>query len=201
MPQTNSLGAGPLRQHTINVDVNLLGEWLESRTKLRDDRVRWTGLLTTIALTAVVAIPILSDLAAAQRNRALKAESGAKANAAALAAVQARLAEVQPKIDSEALLTKCQSNAGAFMGEMLFVLNATSPKMAIESIEVTVLGGEVALRTKSQSETYIAAQEYVAAAGKGDRVKSAILSTARQNGGWGPDGVTFEFAKKVEVVP
>lgn len=201
MPQTNSLGVGPLRNRKINVEVNLLGEWLDSRARLHDERLRWTGILTTIALVAVVTLPILSEAAGTQRQRARRAETTANQRAGALAALQTQLSEVQPKLDSEATQAKCQQNATAFMVELLAVLNSTSPQMAVENIESSILGGEVSIRTKAQAETYLAAQQYVAQAGQGGRVKSAILASARQNLGWGPDGVTFEFAKKVQVGP
>jgi len=199
MPQTNSLGAAPLKNRTINVEVNLLGEWLDSRAKLHDDRLRWTGFLTTVALIAVVALPLLSEAAAAQRNRVRRAESMVGKEAASLAALETQLAEVQPKLDSEATQARCQAQATVFMGEILTVLNSTTPKMAVETIEGSVLGGEVTIKTKAQAETYLDAQEFVGIAGRGNRVKSAILSTARQNRSLSPDGVTFEFAKKVEV--
>ncbi|HRK22946.1 MAG TPA: hypothetical protein PLX06_14105 [Fimbriimonadaceae bacterium] len=201
MPQTNSLGAGPHKGRTINVEVNLLGEWLRSRSKLQDDRLRWTGYLTATALAAVVALPLLSDLAASQRTRVQRAESLANAQATLLTGLQNELSLVQPKLDSEATLSKSQTRAKVFLSEMLTVLNQTSPQMAIETIEGTVLGGEVAIKTKAQAETYLTAQQFVASAGQGKGVKSAILATARQFKIFGPDAVTFEFAKKVTVQP
>lgn len=201
MPQTNSLGAGPHKGRTINVEVNLLGEWLKSRSKLHDDRLRWTGYLTAVAFAALVALPLLSELAAAQRSRVRTAESVANAQAATLAALQNELSLVQPKLDGEATLAKTQAQAKGFLAEMLAVLNQTSPQMAIETIEGSVLGGEVSIKTKAQAETYLSAQQFVAQAGQGKGVKSAILATARQYKNFGPDAVTFEFAKKVVVQP
>ena len=199
MPPTSSLGAAPPKQRTINVEVNLLAEWLERRNRLRDERLRWTGILATLVVVSVVSIPYLSDVAAAQQNRSQKAIAEAGGRSAALITLQQQQSVVQPKIDSDAMVQQCRQRAKQFMFEFFAVLNATTPKMAIETIDTSVLGGEITIRTKAQAETYLAAQEYVAVAGKGSRVKSAILSSARQNKTLGPEGVTFEFAKRLEV--
>lgn len=199
MPPTSSLGAAPPKQRTINVEVNLLAEWLERRNRLRDERLRWTGILATLVVVSVVSLPYLSDIAAAQQSRSQKAISGAGGRSAALITLQQQQSVVQPKIDSDAMVQDCRRRAKQFMSEFFSVLNATTPKMAVETIDASVLGGEVTIRTKAQAETYLAAQEYVELAGKGTRVKSAILSTARQNKTLGQEGVTFEFAKRLEV--
>ena len=199
MPPTSSLGAAPPKQRTINVEVNLLAEWLERRNRLRDERLRWTGILATLVVVSVVSLPYLSDIAAAQQANSRKAVAEAAGRSAALITLQQQQSIVQPKIDSDAMVQDCRHRAQQFMGEFFSVLNATTPKMAVETIDASVLGGEITIRTKAQAETYLAAQEYVELAGKGTRVKSAILSTARQNKTLGQEGVTFEFAKRLEV--
>lgn len=199
MPPTNSLGAGPLRNRTINVEVNLLGEWLETRAKLNDDRLRWTGFLTAAALFAVVVLPLLSELAAHQQGRLRRAVVAAQAQQTAFDALQAELSSVQPSIDGEATWRRSREHAGAFLGEIMAVMNAKTPKMAFDIVEGSVLGGEVSIKTKAQAESYLDAQEFVAAAGVGQRVKSSILATARRDQTLHPNGVSFEFAKKVEV--
>lgn len=199
MPPTSSLGAAPLKQRTINVEVNLLAEWLERRNRLRDERLRWTGMLATLVLVAVVSIPYLRDVAAVQQRQSQKASSEASGRAAALIELQQQQSLVQPKIDSDAMVQQCRHRAKQFMFEFFAVLNATTPKMAVETVDASVLGGEITIRTKAQAETYLAAQDYVALAGKGSRVKSSILSTARQSNTLGIEGVTFEFAKRLEV--
>lgn len=200
MPPTSSLGAAPPKQRTINVEVNLLAEWLENRNRLRDEKLRWTGLLATIVVVAVVALPFLKDVATEQQRIYSKAAADAAGRSTALITLQQQQSAVQPKIDSDAMSQECRRRAKQFMGEFFAVLNATTPKMAVETIDASVLSGEITIRTKAQSETYVAAQDYVALAGKGTRVKSAILSTARQSKLLGSDeGVTFEFAKRIEV--
>jgi hypothetical protein len=199
MPPMNSLGAGPPRQRTINVEVNLLAEWIENRNRLREDRLRWTGLLTTLAFVGIIAVPLLSEYAASSESSAQKAEKLADSRQMTLATLQQQQSLVQPKIDGDATLKLSQYRAKLFMGEILSALNETSPKMAMAMIEGSMIGGELTIRAKAEAENYLAAQEYVASVGKGSNVKSAILTTARPNLSLGPEGVTFEFAKKIEV--
>jgi hypothetical protein len=199
MPQTSSLGAASPKQRTINVEVNLLAEWLERRNRLRDERVRWTGILATLGLAAIVTIPFLSDTAIAAAGKAQKAALISRTHEMTLLTLQAQQSQLQPRIDSDAMLQLCRGRATTLMTCLFGVLNATTPKVAVESIEATVLGGEVSIRTKAQAQTYESAQDYVSGAGQGVGVKSAILSTARQNKDLGPEGVSFEFTKKIEV--
>ena len=135
MPPTSSLGAAPPKQRTINVEVNLLAEWLERRNRLRDERIRWTGTLATLVVVAVVVIPYLSDVAAGHQSRSQKAASEAGGRAAALITLQQQQSVVQPKIDSDAMVQQCRHRAKQFMFEFFAVLNATTPKMAVETID------------------------------------------------------------------
>lgn len=199
MPPTSSLGAGPPKHRTINVEVNLLAEWLERRNRHREERLRWTGLLTSFALIGIVSATFLSDYAAEAEGRARKAEKIALAKDALLGSLQQQQSLVQPKIDGEATLELSRKRSRQFLQELVDVLNATSPKMAVEMVEGSILGGEMTVKAKAQSESYEAAQEYVSQAERGPRVRSAILTTARPNRSLATEGVTFEFAKKVEV--
>jgi hypothetical protein len=199
MPQTSLLGPASPKQRTINVEVNLLAEWNERRQRLRDERLRWSGFLATVVLVGVVAVPMLGNLAAQQQARAKRALAVEESKRKAYLALAAKRDLVQPKLDGDATLQLCRARSKALMGHMLDVLNRCTPQLAAESLDAAVLGGELTLRLKAQAETYPAAQEYVADASGGKGVLSAILATARINPSLGPDGVTFEFAKKIEV--
>ncbi len=201
MPQTSLLGAGAPKQRTINVEVNLLAEWIESRNRLREDRLRWTGILVTVALFSMILLPFLSSRAAREQARAHRAMRQADLQAALLTRLGGQLNVVQPQIDGEATLDLCRGRSRLFMAQMFAVLNATTGKIVVDSVEGNVLAGEMSLRVKAQAVDYPAAQEFVAAAGRGNRVKAAILATTRQNGTLGPEGIAFEFAKKVGVGP
>lgn len=201
MPPTSSLGAGAPKQRTINVEVNLLSEWMDSRNRLREERTRWTAILTSVALLAVIMLPLLGDLAAQQQARARRAIRFAKDQAGAVAQLSAELDRYQPQIDGEATYELCRGRSRIFMNQTLAVLNAATPRMVVESIEASVIAGEMGLRVKAQAETYELAQRFVANAGQGNRVKSSILASVRQKPSLGPGAVTFEFAKKVSVGP
>jgi len=199
MPPTNSLGAAAPKQRTINVEVNLLAEWVESRNRMREERLRWTALLTTVAVVAMVALPFLSEYAARANGRAEKAAKVLASKEAFLASLQEKQSLVQPTIDGEATLKLSQNRNKRFYGEMLAVLNASSPKMAMEMLDASIIGGEMTLRGKAQAEDYLSAQDFVSLTGQTAHVKSSILTTARPNIALGKDGVTFEFAKKVAL--
>jgi hypothetical protein len=200
MPLMSSPGAGlQPKQRTINVEVNLLAEWRENRNRLREERFRWTALLTTLAVVGVITVPFLSELAANAQAHAQRAERAALARESTLAELAKQKDIVQPKLDSEATLKLCQARSKIFIGQLLTVLNATTPQMAVEQVDGSILGGELTIRTKAQAESYLAAQQYVGVAGQGIGVKSAILTTARPNSDLAEDGVTFEFAKRIEV--
>jgi hypothetical protein len=201
MPQTNSHGVGAPRHRTINVEVNLLSEWIDSRTRLRDERLRWNGILVTVALFSMILLPFLSNFAAKRQARAHKALRAAESQMEVVNRLNLRMSAVKPQIDGEATLQLCRGRSRLFLNQVLSVLNASTPRMAVDSIEANALGAEMTLRVKALAQDYASAQEFVAEAGKGSRVKSAIMASTRHSSQLAAQGVAFEFAKKVGVGP
>ena len=199
MPLTSSSGAAQPKQRTINVELNLLAEWLEVRTRQRDERLRWTGALAGIALVAAVALPVLRDLADREARASARASSLASQREKLVDGLRAQQEQLQPKLDGEAMVITAHQRCATFMGQLFTVLNSTPPRVAVEHVEVNVIGGEMVIRTKAVAESYLAAQEFVSLSGQGPGAKSAMMASAKENPTLGEEGVAFEVSKKVEV--
>lgn len=199
MPLTSSSGTAQPKQRTINVELNLLGEWLEVRTRQRDERLRWTGALAGIALAATVILPVLRDLADREAKAAAKAGAAAQQRDTLVERLRTQQEQLQPKLDGEAMMATAHQRCATFMGQLFTVLNSTPPRVAVEHVEANVIGGEMVIRTKAVAESYLAAQEFVSLSGQGPGAKSAMMASAKENPALGEEGVAFEVSKKVEV--
>lgn len=189
------------RQRTLDVEVNLLSEWLERRVKTREQTTRSAICRAVSALLVAVAIPLLfrTASAAAGRATALKLASGTAAKR--VEALEKQRLAALPRVDEAEMRIAVRRQARQFLGQTAIVLNAALPGMAVEVLGVEVLGGELTLRCKADAENSKVAEHFLDGAGKGPNALSILLSNSQRNGRLGPDGVGFEMVKRVEVNP
>jgi hypothetical protein len=199
MPDVSSPGSALPNIKTINVEANLLGEWLSKRDRRREEVVRYVALIGGLVVLAGVTVPLLAGVHASASRRAAKAHKRMTGLAATLQKFQAEKDAASPRLAHHEMLKTTRGQAERFMGQMVFLLNSGSSDMAFAAVQGDVLGGEMTLRCKADAKDFATARNFVSVAGGGEAVKSAVLVSSRSSEMLGPSGVSFEFIKRVEV--
>lgn len=195
----NTSGPAQLRHKTINVEANLLNEWLEERSRLLDQTRKMAAALAVVLVVALGTTPmIFSGSNSIQTASATTAEELAMLQAS-VEQLDKKRDKVKSKIDSEAMRASVLSRSRSFLGNGIVVMNSASSGMAIETLSLDVLGGDLTIRCKAQAERSTVTEDFLAAAGKGNSVVSTLLATSQKDSRLGSDGVIFEYVKRVEV--
>lgn len=199
MLNANSFGRATPNQKSINVEINLLAEWLDERRRLRESRLRSLVILALGFAAMLLLGPSIWKLGSESAERAARAEGRMNQLQGQLAAAQAETEKLQPQVDNQTVLAQSQANIRRFVGEMLVFMNDMPSSVALRLVDVTILGGEVTIRAQADAETFTGSEELVRIAQQTPRTKSAIVSQARRSDALGPDSVSFELVKKVTL--
>lgn len=183
----------------IDVEANLLQDWIQERRDLRKQVQARIGATAAVVICGFFAVAKLNEMrigiAASERP------------------VQSRLnylnqeyANVQPaaangtselEIAKTTELTKKYSDA--FMGQMVSLLNNASTSMALSSLKQDVLGGEVKQTGQADAENYYTANEFIQRNNDPTKNTNAVLVSTSRSDVLANDGVSFQFVKKVKV--
>jgi hypothetical protein len=189
----------PSTQKRIDVEANLLQDWLQERRELRKQlHIR----LTAIAVIAVVGGASIVKLNA--QRTALAAE--VKPLEKRLKVLNQDYAELAPAAsagESEAEIVKTtaltQSYGQRFLGEMIALMNNSSGSMALSSFKQDVLGGEVKQSGQADAENYLSANDFIQRNNDPAKHSNAVLVSTSRSDVLANDGVSFQFVKKVRI--
>lgn len=182
----------------IDVEANLLEDWLIKRRSIKKEiQLRVAG----IAGVALLGCWGLSGINQWRAGIVAKEQPVRQR----LKAVQGQYAQVvptnsgTPDADIQKMVATAKTHSDAYMAQVIALLNSTSPSMALSSLKIDVLGGEVKMTGQADAETYYAASQFIQLnndATKG--MNAAQLSTSRSDL-LATDGVLFQFVKKAKV--
>jgi hypothetical protein len=199
MPDVSSPGSALPNIKTINVEANLLGEWLAKRDRVREEVVRYLMLIGGVAAIALVALPVLWRVHSSAQAATAKAEKRMKQLGSTLAQYQSQKDEASPRLAHQEMLKTTRVQADEFLGQMVLLMNAASTDMAFGSVQADILGGQMTVRCKADAQDFATTRKFVTDAGVGPGVKSAVLVSSRSSELLGSNGVSFEFIKRLEV--
>lgn len=199
MLEASSTGHAQLKHKTINAEVNLLTEWQRQRDTLLEQIARAAVALTLISLLAFGSMPFLWRTYAASSWNLVKSQAALDSFSSKLSKLDGDKAQAKPKLDRGAMHDSVVREGKQFLGHTMLIMNATLPGMAIETTSSDVIGGELTIHCKADAENNSVAQGFMDKAGLGPNVESTLLSTAQKNGKLGPEGVGFEYVKRVQV--
>ncbi|MFI5385433.1 MAG: hypothetical protein ACHQ50_04855 [Fimbriimonadales bacterium] len=182
----------------IDVEANLLQEWLvERRVMKREIQLRLA------AVAGIFAVGLWCVASLREWNSSFKAKE--RPVAQRLKAVQNQYTAMIPASTgiSDAELQKmvdtARNHADALMGQVIALMNTASASMALASMKVDVLGGEVKVTGQADAENYYAANEFIQRNNDPSKgINATQVSTSRSDL-LATDGVSFQFVKKVKV--
>jgi hypothetical protein len=182
----------------IDVEANLLAEWLLERRETRKQ--------IQLRVIGIAGIAILGFWGIGTSNQTRSAYAAKqKPVAQRLKAVQDQFNKMAPAAsgtsdsDIQKMIETANSHSDAYMGQVIELMNSASPSLAMSTLKIDVLGGEVKMTGQADAETYYAANEFIQH--NNDPAKgmnASQLSTTRSDM-LATDGVSFQFVKKVKV--
>jgi hypothetical protein len=186
-------------KRTINVHANLLGERLGERQAIALQVRRRLLMIAVTGAIAGLSLPGLFNLRAA--NAAQEAASGRTLSA--LESQLASLAEARdaaaPRIERSVLISRLASQCRLVLGQIAVCLNAVPATVACSIVKAEVNGGDLTIKVAAEAESFDEAQRFAKAASAGPQVKSALILSSKHSDALSPNGVAFEFLKRVWV--
>ncbi len=195
----NSFGQGAHKSKSINVELNLLAAWRENRNAL-ESRVRrqWTILLGVVSALVIIG-PMIAALAISQKSKldALqKKEEQLRHRKEALAE---NMKGASPLLEAESVRGSNEKKLGLFLSNLAIILDSTPRTIALSSLRAEILAGEMQIRLTGESESVEESGKYIDSAGKGESVLASIEVSSRRSRRLGPEGVVFEYMKRVNL--
>lgn len=182
----------------IDVESNLLEEWLIER---RDTKKQIQLRIVAVAGIAFLGVWGVTDINKWRAGYAAKQKPVEQR----LKAVQGQYLQIvptstgTPDADIQKIIAVSKTHGDAYMAQVIALLNSGSSSMALSSIKVDVLGGEVKITGQADAENYYAANEFITRNNDPARGMTATqLSTSRSDL-LAVDGVSFQFVKKAKV--
>jgi hypothetical protein len=183
----------------IDVEANLLEEWLiERRQTKKQIQLRVVGVAGVAAL-GMWSVSMLNEWRAgfakkqapvAQRLKAVQDQFG---KVVPTTGGGTSVAEIQKMVESS------KKNADAYMAQVIGLMNTGSQSIALSSLKVDVLGGEVKLTGQADAETYYAANEFIQRNNDPTKGMNATQVSTSRSDLLATDGVSFQFVKKAKV--
>lgn len=195
----NSFGQGAHKSKSINVELNLLAAWRENRNAL-ESRVRrqWTILLGVVSALVIIG-PMVATLALSQKSildALQKKEENLSHRKEALAE---NMKGASPLLEAESVRGSNEKKLGLFLSNLAIILDSTPRTIALSSLRAEILAGEMQIRLTGESESVEESGKYIDAAGKGESVLASIEVSSRRSRRLGPEGVVFEYMKRVNL--
>jgi hypothetical protein len=199
MPESTLLGRGLHKNKSINVEANLLDEWLSERRSL-ESRVRLRYTITFgIVLACAVLIPAgLSLVANASRTEKVSQERF-DAMELQMKALDAKGKAAEPVLRYQDLAVTERRRDDLFLGHILLIFNAAPNKVVLSKLKADVVGGDETIVCSAESEDLASGNEFVNDASKGPNVEFAVLSSSHKSSTLAKEGIGFDFNKKVGV--
>lgn len=185
----------------IDVEANLLEQWLEERSRARRMiQMRLVGIGVILVATVGVATVLGRSRSAVSKKQSAVAQR-LKAVRREYAEIVPATGDADPQATVDAILTGAKRNADAFMAQVVDLMNSASPAIAFSTLKADVLGGEVKLTGQADADTYYAANEFILRNNDATKGMNATQISTQRSDLLANDGVLFQFVKRVKVSP
>ncbi len=195
----NSFGQGAHKSKSINVELNLLAAWRENRNAL-ESRVRrqWTILLGVVSALVIIG-PMIAALAISQKSKLDALQKKEEQLLHRKEALAENMKGASPLLEAESVRGSNEKKLGLFLSNLAIILDSTPRTIALSSLRAEILAGEMQIRLTGESESVEESGKYIDSAGKGESVLASIEVSSRRSRRLGPEGVVFEYMKRVNL--
>jgi Tfp pilus assembly protein PilN len=197
--EASSSGRAAPKIKSINVQANLLSQRLTERATLAKVATARVFALVAIVGVAGAVLPVLYGKVSAAQVRASTLEKQLASLKTDVAKAREQSQVALPKIQRIEILQRTMHYDLGFISHLLQVLGSASDDMVIRSIKGEVQGGEMTISAQAESESFEAAQAFLARARQGALAEHVSLNSTRKSDSLGTSGLSFELLKKVTV--
>ena len=155
--------------------------------------------MTLLTFLAMVVLPAMVSLRGSIQDKA------ATQRAAYLEADQRRhnLKELAnkatPSIQLDEMKSQCRNNSKKFLSQLAGVVNAAPMDVIFNQMKLEMMGGECSIKVTAEARDSDLGRAFVEQAGKGRNVLMSIQTAVHRSEGFGGEGVTFDYVKKVDI--
>lgn len=199
MSEASSSGHAAPKIKSIDVHANLLSQRLFEREQLGRTIRRKLLAIFAALIAAGAVLPFLYTSALSAMTRASIAERENTKLKTELTKVREAAKLVQPRIQSRNLVAKCRGFAGAFLGQIIQLMNAPTGHVAMANLRADVVGGDLKLLVKADAEDFASAEDFLRRAREGGSPEDAGFTWTRRSDVLKNGGVSFELAKKATI--
>ena len=186
---------------SINLEANILSEWLGATAALRQRLKLRTVVLAAVICGGSVALPQLSGMSAAMAGRAARAQARNAQSAKVEAELDRRAKAEEPRVQEARMLADSRANLNTLLGNITLVVNAVPTSVTFDTVRAEILDAELTMTCKSQAENDAAGQLFVDGASKGPNVVYAVQASTMKSNVLADNGVAFDFIKRVNLEP
>jgi len=201
MQDMSSRGRAQRSGKSINLEANILSEWSAATADLRQRIKLRTIALTIVVCGGVIALPQLYGMSATVAAHAAKARARNARAAKITADLDRRAKAEQPLVQEASMMADSKNNLNKLLGNITLVVNAVPTSVTFDTVRAEIMDAELTITCKSQAESDAAGQAFVDAASKGPNVAYAVQASTMKSNVLAPDGVAFDFIKRVNLEP
>ncbi len=195
----SSSGLGAPKTRTLDLEANLLAERLLERARTLEQSRRILMALALTGFFAVLALPTLHSQAHVSALSARKVEQKVAERRALLNQLSdEEKSALLPRERKEMLETQ-KMRSGWVLTQVASLLNSVPHSMALSALRVTIIGGTLTIEGTADAEHFETARSFVETMAKAPGTTDALLVSTRRNEAFAPEGVTFEFLKRISA--
>lgn len=200
MFDASTAGRGPQpKTKTINVEANLMAQRLIERRQLQESTRRRMMLFLAVAFSAVFSLPALftwMSTSVRVSGQTLDREADIRRR---LLAIQQKAETARPAIQESQLLGVVRGRANTYLGRVAEFLNCVEPDMALKSMKVEVLAGNMKISAQAEAENYEAYKKFVSRCQEAVGKENVFPRSVKASSLLGDKGVVFDIEHKVQV--
>lgn len=199
MFDANSAGRAQPRAKTINVEANLMAQRLSERRQMTNDcRRKVVTLVICVAVVGAISPPLLIWTQTATKKASVLAAKQSKLEAE-VSSLQKLVEGARPALKETQLLSIVGQRADNYLGRAIQFVNNVEPDMALNSLKIQVLAGQMKVDAQANSENYKAYRSFIARCHAAVGQENVFPRAHRASALLGDDGLAFELEYRVKV--
>ncbi len=194
----SSFGSAGLKNRSINVNANLLSEWIAEQARLRREVVRYAALLGGALVLVVTAMPPLLSAASTEAGHGADLRRQIASFDASLKTADRARQAAQPALVVKTMCDRTTGSFGRFLGQLNRALGAGNARTAISSMRLDITGGEAHLVVVADAEEDGAADAYARNVSE-EGAKVDAITSSHPSTLLAAQGIGFTYEKRIGV--
>lgn len=200
MFDANTAGrATQLKSKTINVEANLMAQRLIERRVLIDGNRRRVVILAVLLFSSMLSLPAIFSWMSSTSRAAAASISRESQLRKQITDMKAKQDTARPVIQESQLLGLVGIRSNSYLGRVAQFLNCVEPDMALTTMKIEVLAGNMKITATAEAEDYDVYKKFVARCQEAVGMDNVFPRSVKASSILGPKGVVFDIEHKTKV--